>query len=142
MQQAIEGCEPMTGTRTLYTYQAPNHDITRPHVPLTEYTDDIGSYYEIAQHLQWPSWIWCFSDKTDFDNEITEEWLTFLPTLTLWTLRIPERFIKWCGLVAQCNNQLPIKYWFADSPDEIRLRHDLPMALVKCPIHTEWIMES
>jgi|GEM_PF-3622049 len=125
----------------LLTYQAPGHDITKEVEPLACYTDPMSYYYELAQLLGYPSWLWAFENLHDFTSELAERWMIDLTASgrNLWVLDVPQNHIVWTGLEAYCENSChpPL----ADNHTQYRDRGDIPMALVSTPIPNKWVAE-
>lgn len=126
---------------TLYTIQAPGHDLVKRCNPLPIYRDPTGPYYSLARYLGWKQWAWCFSDLEDFIWN--NDWLDFdsLMHHSLWTLMVPYKNIVWCSLDRQCDDTQNVKSQIFPNPSTIRLRNEIPMGLVKIPIKREWVCE-
>ena len=122
---------------TLYSLQAPGHDIRGNHPPLNEYGPR-GAYEDISKYLKWDSWVWAFPELEDFVNE----WLVLekMRKADLWALSIPRTFIRWCALSLQCENVAPIETWFFQDPESVRAAGDIPEALIKAPVNTQWVL--
>ena len=128
-------------TYTLYTVQEAEHDITKKHKPLKEYTDVGEPYYDIAKYLKWDLWVWAFTELKDFENEYFNPVQDIFQNKELWVLCVPEKEIKWCALTQQCENKGPISEWFYTDPDKIRATGNIPQALIRAPIDSKWVVK-
>jgi len=128
-------------TFTLYTFQAKGHDLRTDYLPKLEYARQGEPYFDIAQYLGWPHWVWCVTRLEDLEND----WMSFpdqdrLQQLALWILSVPANVIRWCALNAQCENKVPVGSWFSCRPESIRQGGDIPQALVRRPIMQQWVV--
>ena len=127
---------------TIYTIQTPCHDITVPHEPTGEYSQETGAYYEMAQYLKWTYWVWAFEDLKDFDNDYMTIEKLHATGITLWILSVPQEAIKWCALYAHCENRQPLEHWFYSDAKSIRQDGDIPEALIQSPINPAWVVHT
>jgi hypothetical protein len=143
------------GVKLLYTVQKPGFAISLRQFVSREFLD-VGTAFhtmlfrmarhmgpdpwqQIAHHLGWNSWITCFEQIEDYNNE----WIAFENLIRgdLWTLSIPLEEIRWCSLDAQCENQLPVERWFCPYPEIIRKHGQTPQALVQLPLRDSGLVK-
>jgi len=122
----------------LYTIQSSDHDITKDCNPLRDYICPGQPFYNMVQYLGWKHWVWCFESLEDYQNEWLE--IERLRNHYLWTLSVSAESVKWCGLNAQCENELPMPEWFGCCAEEMRQRGDIPQALIQKPIDRDWVI--
>lgn len=129
------------GTCTLYTIQTAGQDITVKHEALFDYIDDKGAFYDMAQYLKWPYWIWAFEDTRDFDNNYMD--FTKIPDAALWILQVPRNKVVWCSMKAQCERTIThISDLFYSESSFIRKSGDIPEGLIKAPVDPSWVVKQ
>jgi hypothetical protein len=124
---------------TIYVIQKAGFDITVRHPPLSDCVAT-GRVYVLARQLGWDYWIWGFEALKDFES--SDKNMAELEQGELWTLLVPKEEVRWCNLTALKEGRTPVWSWFHPSPEEIRTKNDMPIALIKAPINSAWVSKK
>jgi hypothetical protein len=134
----MNNCNYLYTTRNmeLVTIQKQGIDITSNIETNPDYTDSKGAYYDLAQHLGWKRWIWCFRGMKDFSHDH----MIINQMYCLWVLKVPREDIIWASFERSYEMFKPSDTIF---PDADYIEHELgetPMALVQSPVKAEWVI--
>lgn len=124
---------------TLYTIHQPGFDLTASQEPSDDYRQPDGIHFKMAQLLGWLWFVWSFPRLSDYDNPPAMDVPSDTTARVLWTLEVPPRLVKWCGLQALIFGAGDLKDSLFPSAHACRKAGDVPQGLIPAPIKPAWV---